>query len=398
MATPYSRTLRSLEKESSSGAIAWIAGISLIFAGAVVWSVAAEIGVFATTSEARIETAAGSHPVDAEVGGTIAAVHTGVGRRVEAGEVLVELDVRLPGLRLAEERSTLEAFEERLVILERRLESETEALRAAERERAKALEEATARVEEARARLDLAASEAKRAAELHRAGLLSDADRERAEIAYRQQRSALEASNLALQRLEWAHQNQEGERRSRIEALEEEAAGVRGSLARSRSSVERLERELDRFLVRAPVSGVVAEQGDLRAGETVTAGERLATVVPDGGLRVVARFAPADVLGRARPGQPAVVRLHGFPWTQYGTVPAEVSRVATEVREGRVLVELVPTPGTASAGGAPPLSHGLPATVEIRVESVSPAILALRAAGGGARAPAAAESGRRSGT
>src|SRR5579864_9610177 len=93
---------------------------------------------------------------------------------------------------------------------------------------------------------------------------------------------------------------------------------------------------------------------------------------------VIAQFPPPAAFGRIRPGQPARLRLEGFPWAQYGTVTATVSRVAGEVRDGRVRVELLVNPQSASRI---PLQHGMPGSVEVQVENVSPAALALRAAG-----------------
>jgi membrane fusion protein (multidrug efflux system) len=56
-----------------------------------------------------------------------------------------------------------------------------------------------------------------------------------------------------------------------------------------------------------------------------------------------------------------------------------VQRAGNEVREGRVRVELIVDP---EAGTSAPLQHGLPGTVEVQVETVTPARLTLRAAGG----------------
>ena len=39
---------------------------------------------------------------------------------------------------------------------------------------------------------------------------------------------------------------------------------------------------------------------------------------------------PVAVVGRIRPGQPARLRLEGFPWTQYGTVAATVAEHLNE--------------------------------------------------------------------
>jgi hypothetical protein len=112
-------------------------------------------------------------------------------------------------------------------------------------------------------------------------------------------------------------------------------------------------------------------------GQVLQAGEAVATIVPDGGLRIVAAYRPADALGRVRAGQPARLRLDGFPATQFGNIRAVVSSSARELRDGRVRVELELT----GLPGGIPLQHGLPGRVEIEVERLSPAALVLRAAG-----------------
>jgi membrane fusion protein (multidrug efflux system) len=92
---------------------------------------------------------------------------------------------------------------------------------------------------------------------------------------------------------------------------------------------------------------------------------------------MVAEFAPSQAVGRIAPGQRARVRLEGFPWAQHGTVPGSVSQIGSEMRDGRIRVELA-----LDAARSPiPLRHGLPGTVEVEVERVSPALLVLRAAG-----------------
>ena len=100
-------------------------------------------------------------------------------------------------------------------------------------------------------------------------------------------------------------------------------------------------------------------------------------IIP-GVLKIVADFLPPAALGRIQPGQPARLRLEGFPWTQYGAVAATVASVASEVRDGWVRVELAVRPDAASPI---PLQHGLPGTIEVEVDHVSPAMLVLRTAG-----------------
>ena len=54
-----------------------------------------------------------------------------------------------------------------------------------------------------------------------------------------------------------------------------------------------------------------------------------------------------------------------------------MSRLASEVRAGRVRVELDVLPSDTEV----PLQHGLPGTLEVEVERTSPLVLVLRAAG-----------------
>ncbi|MFP2933498.1 HlyD family efflux transporter periplasmic adaptor subunit, partial [Pyxidicoccus sp. 3LG] len=140
---------------------------------------------------------------------------------------------------------------------------------------------------------------------------------------------------------------------------------------------------LDRRVVRAPADGVIGETSSVRVGAQVKAGDRLATVVAGGDVRIVAQFSPATALGRVRAGHRARMRLEGFSWTEFGMLEATVVAVASEARDGLVRVEL-------SVDEMPPgipLEHGLPGTVDIAVEQSTPMRLVLRSLGRGLEAP-----------
>jgi membrane fusion protein (multidrug efflux system) len=84
------------------------------------------------------------------------------------------------------------------------------------------------------------------------------------------------------------------------------------------------------------------------------------------------------VLGRIQPGQVARLRLDGFPWAQYGSIDAKVSRVASEIRDGQARVEFAIAPASAMNKV---LQHGLPGSIEVNVDQAAPAVMILRAAG-----------------
>ena len=77
----------------------------------------------------------------------------------------------------------------------------------------------------------------------------------------------------------------------------------------------------------------------LSAGAYVAPGQKLATIIPQGDLLIVADFDPTTALGRIRPGQTARFRLEGFPWVQFGTIEATAVRVAGEIRDQSLRAE-----------------------------------------------------------
>lgn len=98
----------------------------------------------------------------------------------------------------------------------------------------------------------------------------------------------------------------------------------------------------------------------------------------DGRAFAIVAYFPIEALGRIRPGQPARLRLHAFPWPQYGSHPLTVGRVESEPHNGRFRVRLALAPPFNTRV---PLQRGLPGTVEVEVERLSPATLVLRMAG-----------------
>jgi multidrug resistance efflux pump len=173
-----------------------------------------------------------------------------------------------------------------------------------------------------------------------------------------------------------------------------------GEQQTTEAEMNRLQYEVEKRLVRAPVAGRVAGLPVLRVGEFIPAGAQVGTIVPPERLRAVADFVPSTALGVIRPGQRAWIHLSGFPWTQYGSISAVVSSVASEPTAPSVRDDAPAGPDHNSDGphasdkvlrvemsvdphSAPliPLQYGLLGTAEVEVHRVSPARLIMRTVG-----------------
>jgi membrane fusion protein (multidrug efflux system) len=374
----FSTTQRTLEADGFRGTTLGVLLVAGLLGAWTVWFVGAQVALYAVSETARLEISQAAHPVEAPVAGRVVATHLALGQEVQGGDVLVELDATAPQLQREEEQVRWRALAPQLDALHTAIAAEEQALRESRHAGRVALEEARARQREAEVAARAAEEEAELFARLEARGLPAQIDLLRAKAEAQRRRAAADTLRLAVSRLDSEHRTQESDRKARLEGLRRDVTRLSGDTATAATMVERLAHEIDRRRIRAPMAGRLGEVAELRIGSVVQEGNRLAAVVPRGELQVVADFLPPSALGRIRPGQPARLRLEGFPWTQYGSLAATVSRVASEVRNGRVRVELSVDPERVSPI---PLQHGLPGTVEVQVERVAPATLVLRTAG-----------------
>lgn len=351
--------------------------VLLLLCAWTAWFTVADIALYAVSDTARIELDQVPSPIESPVEGIVASTTLTLGRQVNAGDVLVSLDVRTQVLDLDEQRVRLDGLSPQVA----RLRSEMAAAEATHHARQAAAmvaeREARARAEEAGAVAALAASSAQRTRALAQDRLVSDAELARAEAEVLRTRAAADAAVQAAQRIGAERAQADAEHRVQQERLERELVALQSQAHAGAATVARLQHQQGLRHIVAPVSGILAEVAPLPAGRVLHPGDAIATILPAGQLHVVAQFAAAEAFGRVRRGQAARLRLDGFPPAQYGAAHAVVSAVSGELRQNRVRVELA----LRDAPPGLPLQHGLPGAIEVEVERLSPARLAMRAVG-----------------
>jgi membrane fusion protein (multidrug efflux system) len=296
---------------------------------------------------------------------------------VKQGDVLIELDSRVEQLRLQEQRVLRASLPNQLDKIDIELAAQQRALERTMAAGRAGLEEAQARAREAETPAQLAELDSQRTSRLHEEGLVSNSELSRVQADARERQAAADGRRLAVQRQASERDATLANLRARVAELGRVRARLQGELASASASIASLEQVVEERRIRAPAAGRVGDIVEVRVGDVVEDGTPFGTVVPDGQLKVISSFVAGEAVGRLARGQPARLRLDGFPWTQYGSLAATVVAVGEEARDGLVRVELRLLPDRAPAVQA---QHGLLGVVEVEVERVSPATLVLRTA------------------
>jgi multidrug resistance efflux pump len=375
---PFDRTRRALRTERGWGTLSIVLVSLGVMSGLATWAALADIALYEVTTNARVEVVEAARPVAPIQGGRVVAVKARVGDRVRAHDVLFALESDAERLAFDEVLARVADLEARIAALDLQIATRLAALEADRRASDATVAEAEAWRREVASREEYAAEELRQAETLLARDLTTaDAVRmRRADLASVE--AEVRARRAQARRLEREGRVRFEDRESDIAGLERARVELQGDLAVERAALDSLRYALELTRVRAPIGGRVGELREIRVGSVVQAGQVLGDILPEGELHAVAWYTTV-AMGRLHPGQPARLRFPGYPWTQFGTLRAEVVTVGREPVWQQTRVELAIDNPRASRV---PLQHSLPAVVEIEVERLSPLELLLRAAGG----------------
>ena len=376
MPNSFYRVSHSLRAGNGLRSSAGIVIALALAAGWTTWACKARVTRYEISESARLEVDAAAYPIQTSVSGQLAASQLILGKEVHLGDVLAEIESDNERLSLQEERTRFATLEPQLAALRSQMQSQDQGRTDERRVLSLSIDQARAQYREALVQASSAEQESERAGRLQAEGIMAEADAQRAKAVAQGKRSAAESLKIAILRLEPELEVRDTDRQVGVKESLGDAAKLQASMATSSARIKRLEYEIERRRIRAPISGRLGECANVRPGSHITRAQ-LGVILPSGKLQIIAEFLPS-ALGKVRPGQHALLRLQGFPWAQYGTVSAQVSRVAGEIRDGKVRVELAVS---SAAPSRIPFQHGLPGAAEVQLDRISPAALILRSAG-----------------
>ncbi len=383
MPARFGRTSHALKADRLARSVAGLLPASLLFAAWLAWFFLARVSLYEVTESARVENGRTGYSVQSPVEGRLISTNLALGREVLEGDELARVESDTQTLQRREQEARLAALRPQIQPLEAEIAANEQAGRDERQALNAQLEVMRAQVRQAEAPAKFAQEDVGRLQILNKEGLVAEREVAQGESDAQSRRAAVDSLRLAMARAEREQTTRDAERQTRLQRLRGEIARMQGDIDSTAAMLARLQLEIERRVIRAPVAGELADVPAIRPGAIVKEGDRLAAIVPSGKLRLVAEYAPASAFGRIRPGQEGHLRLQGFPWMQYGSLPVRVERVAGEVRNGTVRVEM----SVDASSSTIPLQHGLPGSVEVEVERVSPAVLTLRLAGRISAAP-----------
>lgn len=132
-----------------------------------------------------------------------------------------------------------------------------------------------------------------------------------------------------------------------------------GKLAEAERKADRTAQDLvkasaknARATLKAPIAGTVQQLAVTTVGQVVSSGQSLMTVVPtDGPIEIEAMIQNQDI-GFVEPGQEAVIKVEAFPFTRYGSIQGTVQRVSRDAVEERDAQAMADPMTAARASGA----------------------------------------------
>ena len=385
MAYPFERTLRSLNGYESRTQLMLGAFVVLAFGGLVIWAFGAQVPIVKVSAQGRIEPHNAIHRLEPPGAGRVVYSLLNLDEEVKKGDLLIEFDTQNERLELEQSKATLAGLEQELTVVRDQIENKKAELTASGQADEIAIREAMQREEELAPRHRLALERAA-LAQKSPVGAVSDLEKLERVTEVDSLDFASRAQVLATTRLRKEQAVRRQTLGAQLLALKRDELRIEGQVRAIKVTIDRLVFAIERKHYRAPASGRLVDVVELGSGAFIADGQRLGTILAvDAKVRVRARF-PKEMVGMLRAGQHAQLKLDGYPWTIYGTVPAVVTRVGTEpgitatpeAIPGTVRVEL------ELEGKADPriqLQHGLTATVEVEVARASPVALLMRAIG-----------------
>ena len=254
--------------------------------------------------------------VTPQISAAVVAVNVIETQRVNAGDVLVSLDDSDAKIALVKAQAQLDQIERRV----RGYYANENSLAGQQAAREAEISAANAQVDSAASELERARTELKRREGLAASGAVSGEEMTSAQSRLKVAQSALEQARASLAQAQAQRRVSIGSRGVNKALIENATIDTNPEVQAARAQVTSAKLDLDRCVIRSPISGIVA-RSTVQIGQRVPVGATLMTVVPVEDVYVNANFKEVE-LAEVRIGQPVTLTsdLYGSSFTYHGKV------------------------------------------------------------------------------
>lgn len=145
-----------------------------------------------------------------------------------------------------------------------------------------------------------------------------------------------------------------GQKRSMLELQEQHDTQIKQYETEITSGIKSLKNQIkdweDTYLLSSPVDGKVTLTRYWSENHVVTAGDRLATIVPVDSSAVICRaVVPSSGIGKIETGQQVLIKLAGYPSMEHGTLTGVVNSISLVPEKEGYIVEIKLNKGMISS-------------------------------------------------
>jgi multidrug efflux pump subunit AcrA (membrane-fusion protein) len=168
---------------------------------------------------------------------------------------------------------------------------------------------------------------------LHIGSVISRSEYERSQQAILQTGNSLISQRISISNLESGISSNEGRLIELDLQYESELNNLEIALKTTRNNLlAQIASWRNSYVIEAPVAGRVTFTSYWNENQSITAGERFATVVPETNAavyEVVGKLViPSARLGKVSPGQTVHVKLNGYPYMEFGILKGELASIS----------------------------------------------------------------------
>jgi multidrug efflux pump subunit AcrA (membrane-fusion protein) len=169
------------------------------------------------------------------------------------------------------------------------------------------------------------------------AGALSKNDLEEAQLAAEQQAQAVAAAQARVQRAQAAVAKEQ-------KTLTQQQIELSKQLEQSTFELRQVETDLRQTTIAATSDGVISKLNLRNSGQTVSAGQEIAQIVPSHApLQIKAILSPNDI-DKVKPGQTAQMRVSACPYPDFGILNGKVVSISQDTIKPSSSETAKPTP------------------------------------------------------